>query len=64
MEHWDEWVGATQEWLDEDGWTQEEIVIFLTTRSSGRIETMTDFLDDLFEYGEGIFDIMKPTKYL
>ena len=64
MEHWDEWVGATQKWLDGDGWTQEEKSVFLSTRSSGRVETMTDFLDDFFEYGEGIFDIMKPTKYL
>ena len=64
MEHWDEWVGATQSWLDDDGWTQEEKAVFLSTRPSGRVETMTDFLDDFFEYGEGIFDLMKPTEYL
>ena len=64
MKHWDEWVGATQSWLDDDGWTQEEEAVFLTTRPSGRIETMTDFLDDFFEYGEGLFGIMKPTEYL
>ncbi len=64
MKHWDEWVGATQSWLDEDGWTIEEKAVFLTTRSSGRIETMTDFIDDLFEYGEELFKIMKPTKFL
>jgi len=64
MKHWDEWIGATLQWEDEDDETQEEKAIFLTTRSSGRIETMTDLLDDFFEYGEGIFDLMKPTKYL
>lgn len=63
MEHWNEWVGVTQEWLDDDGLTQEESVIFLSTRRSGRIETMTDFLDDFFEYGEGIFDLMKISEY-
>lgn len=60
MKHWDEWVGATQSWLDDDGRTQEEHAVFLTIRPSGRIETMTDLLDDFFEYGEGIFDLMKP----
>ena len=64
MKHWNEWVGATLHWTDEDGWVVEEKAIFLTTRSSGRIETMTDFLDDFFEYGEELFKIMKPTKYL
>ena len=62
MEHWGEWVGATLQWEDEDGETQEEKAIFLTIRSSGRIETMIDLIDDFFEYGEGIFDLMKVAK--
>ena len=62
MKHWDEWVGATQSWLDDDGWKQEKTV-FLTTRPSGKIETMTVFLDDFFKYGEELFNIMKSTKH-
>lgn len=62
MEHWDEWVGATI-CFDEAG-EDEEYAVFLTTRRSGRVETMTDFLDDFFEYGEGLFDIMKTTECL
>ena len=63
MKHWDEWVGATQNWLDDDGWTREEKAVFLTTRPSGKIETMTVFLDDFFKYGEELFNIMKSTKH-
>ena len=62
MKHWDEWVGATQSWLDDNGWKQEKTV-FLTTRPSGKIETMTVFLDDFFKYGEELFNIMKSTKH-
>lgn len=62
MSHWDDWVGSTQSWLDDDGWTQKEKAVFLTTRPSGEIETMTNFIDDFIDYGEGIFDIMKPSN--
>lgn len=63
MKHWDEWVGARIQWKGCDGWATKEKVVFLSTRLSGRVDTMTDFLDDFFEYGEELFNILKPTEF-
>lgn len=45
MINWDKWVGQAFEF---------EKIIYLSTTPSGRVETMTDLLDDMIQYGEEI----------
>ena len=50
MDHWDEWVGNIISWEDGD----KENDIYLTITASGEVETMTNIIDDLIQYGEDV----------
>ena len=67
MSHWDEWVGVTLRWGEYDpdqgvDTVEEEHAIYLTTSPSGKVETMSDLLDDIIQYGEEVIDLF-PSEF-
>lgn len=63
MDNWDEWVGDVLSWEDENGEKIYEYSVYLDTTPSGKIETISDFLDDVLQYGPKIFDLLQPIEY-
>ena len=61
MNHWDEWVGDELSW--DDPIYESEKVIYLSTTPSGQVETMTDLLDDILQYGDDLYYLMEPVDY-
>lgn len=57
MSHWDEWVGVSLIWTNDDNETEEERIIFLEKTPSGYLESMSDIIDDIIRYGEGVFGL-------
>ena len=65
MSHWDEWIGVTLRWEGYDPdlgaeTVEEEHAIYLVTSPSGKVETMSDLLDDIIQYGEEVIDLFPP----